>query len=159
MKGAGLLLLFFCFAFGGARAAAAEKRKLDSGEGMILLIRSLKQRAAYYHDPPGAILQSFEHPVLARISFLDIMKREGLEEAIMRCNKAFCFSQYTVTALTVFAAGLGKAPLEEHLASCDYVLSLLEEECGRAREAYPKKQKLYLTLGVTLGLFAVILLV
>lgn len=157
VKSVGLLLLFFCCAIGGTRVALYEKRKIDCGEGLIQLIQTLKRRAEFFRAPPESVFADFENSALSEVGFLSSLRRNGLEEAIMQHKDAFCFTDFSFTALLVFTVGLGKAPLAEHIASCDYILGLLQEESEGAKEEFPKKQKLYVTLGIALGLLGVIL--
>ena len=158
LKFAALLLIFFCFALGGNAMANAERERIARGDGMILLIRSIRQGAAYFRQPLGEIFDSFSYPALEKSGFLKTLCERGLAEAFSAFQNEFGYDSFTEHRLSDFAAALGKLPLEEQLLSCDRILALLEEKAAEAKAAFPKKNKLYRTLGMTLGVGVVILL-
>ncbi len=159
LKFTGLLLIFCCFAMGGNALALAERERIARGDGLILLIRSIRQGAAYFRQPLGEIYADFSCPALEKNGFLALLREKGMAEAFFSCKADFGYDDFTQNRLSEFVSTLGRLPLEEQLIACDQILLLLEEKAAEGKAGYPKKNKLYRTLGMALGIGAVILLV
>lgn len=158
LKYAGLLLIFVCFTLGGNALVIWEKDKIACQDGMILLIRSIRQGAAYFREPLGKIYPAFSCRVLEKNRFKDVLCEKGLKDAFSACRDCFGYDDFTADQVLSFAERLGRLPLEEQLASCDRLLEVLEAYSGEMKKSFPKKNKLYKTLGMTLGIGVVILL-
>lgn len=158
IKFLGLLLIFFCFAMGGYTIAKREKERIHRAEGMLVLIRSIRQGAAFLRMPLGEIYRSFSCDALKKGEFLSTLCQKGLKEAYLSHKDEFGYDGFTEGRFLTFAESVGKLPLEEQLHACDMVSELLEEKLREAKASFPTKKKLYVTLGMTLGIGAVILL-
>lgn len=158
LKHAAMLIIFSVFSYGGFYFASVETKKISLCDAVISLIRYIRQRAEYYRQPPDGIYSSFSNPVFEKSGFGECLRKHGLESALMQYKEALGYDEFTFSALVTFAADIGKLPLEEQLCSCDYVISILEENSSKLKSEYPKKQKLYRSLGICIGVSIIIIL-
>lgn len=158
LKYAAMLIIFFAFAYGGFYFASAEGRKISLCDAVVSLVRYIRQRAEYYRQPPSEIYSSFSNPAAEKSGFADHLKKSGLKSAIICYKDTLGFDEFAYSAMIGFASDIGKLPLEEQLASCDYVISLLEAYISGMKAEFPKKQKLYRSLGICIGISIVIIL-
>ena len=69
------------------------------------------------------------------------------------------YREQTMVAILNFAEGLGKSEYQDQLSRCKYVISLMDEDLKKSREAYPKNRKMYTSLGLLSGLMIIILMI
>lgn len=158
LKYAGLLLIFSFFALGGNAFAQREREKIQCEEGFLLLIRTIRQGVAYFRLPIGEIFRTFSCPALEKEGFLKALNEKGLKNAFLFYADRFSYDDFTASQILNFSERLGKLPPEEQLAFCDRLIEVLERAVNVTKEGFPKKNKLYRTLGVSLGIGFVILL-
>lgn len=159
IKFTGLLLIFICFSSGGCLFVKREKERIEAEEGMLYLIRNIRQNIAFLRKPLDEIYKQFSYPALERGKFLTIMREEGLQTAYLSEKECFGYDSFTEARFITFAENIGKLPLEEQLRSCDMLSEVLEEKLKDAKTNFPNKKKLYQALGISLGLAFVILFV
>lgn len=153
----GILLIFLASTVFGFALAGSAKTKLKNNDGLIFLIRHIRQKIGYFKSTPREIYETFENQELRRAGFTEILCREGLSEAIERVD-CFDLDENTEVALREYAQKIGKTPLGEQIAASDYLLELLEANQKHLCEEYPAKNKVYSSMGMLFGIMAVILL-
>lgn len=126
---------------------------------MIELITTIKRSVLLYNASPHLIASSFEHALFSEIGFTALVKEKGFSDAIQIYARDFGYSQYSERALHNFLSDLGNLSLTEQIAFCEEMLASLQKELDGKRDEYPKKKKLYLTLGICAGLCVVIILI
>ncbi len=159
IKFIGLLFIFMCFSSGGHLLAKREKERIQSCEGMLCLVRTIRQNIAFFRIPLDEIYKRFSYPALQSGSFLSFLHQKGLKSAYLEEKERFGYDIFTENRFITFADTIGKIPLEEQLMSCDMLCELLEENLREAKSNYPSQKKLYHVLGISLGIAIVILFV
>ena len=157
IKFLGLLCLFMTFSWGGHLMAKREKDRIDAAEGMLFLIRTIRQNISFFRTQLSQIYRNFSHHALNDSNFSAILRQKGLKEAYLANQERFGFDSFTENRILAFADQVGKLPLEEQLASCDMICNILEEKLHEAKQAFPNKRKLYHVLGISFGCGIVIL--
>ncbi len=153
----GVLLIFLASTVLGFALAGSEQSKLRNNDGLIALLRHIRQKIGFFKSTPGEIYASFENRDLEKAGFCEVLCKMGLEEALIRVD-CFDLDENCENALRDFAGQIGKSPLGEQISGCDYLLELLEANQKRLCEEYPAKRKVYSSLGMLLGTMAVLLL-
>ena len=159
IKFIGLLFIFTCFSYGGQLLAKREKERIEANEGMLLLIRIIRQNIACFRNPLDLIYQNFTCSALETGNFLSVLKEQGLKSAYLSEKDRFGYDVFTENRLIAFAESVGRLPLEEQVNSCDMLCDLLEEKIKEAKANYPAQKKLYQVLGISLGIAIVILFI
>ena len=137
--------------------AKREKERIESCEGMLCLVRTIRQNIAFFRIPLNEIYKHFSYPALQSGSFLSSLHRKRLKAAYLEEKERFGYDVFTESRFIGFADTVGKLPLEEQVRSCDMLCELLEEKLREAKSNYPKQKKLYHVLGISLGIAIVIL--
>lgn len=153
----GILLIFLASTVFGFALARSARIKLKNNDGLIFLIRHIRQKIGYFKSTPKEIYETFENQELSRAGFTEILCRDGLTEAIERVD-CFDLDENCEAALREYARNIGKTPLGEQIAASDYLLELLEANQKRLCEEFPAKNKVYSSMGMLFGIMAVILL-
>ena len=159
IKFTGLLLVFLFSALGGHLLAKREKEQIESAEGMLFLIRTIRQNVAFFRIHLDEIYQHFTYPSLQGSDFLQILKQRGLKDAYLSEKERFGYDSFTETRFLSFTETVGKLPIDEQIKSCDLLCDLLEEKLREMKADFPKKKKLYNVLGISLGIVLIILFI
>ena len=157
IKFAGLLFIFMFSSLGGHLLAKKEQEQIESSEGMLFLIRTIRQNVTYFRIPLDEIYCGFSHPSFQNGPFLSHLRQKGLKEAYLLEKERFGYDSFTETRFLSFAESVGQLPLEEQTKSCELLCELLEEKLREAKASYPTKKKLYNVLGISLGIAMIIL--
>lgn len=157
IKFVGLLCLFLFSALGGHLLAKREKEQIESSEGMLCLIRTIRQNVMFFRVHLDEVYRQFSHPSLQGSGFLVHLKQKGLKDAYLCEKERFGYDTFTETRFLSFADSLGKLPIDEQIHSCDLLCDLLEEKIKEAKANYPTKKRLYEVLGISLGIALILL--
>ncbi len=150
------LLLIAAGYLWGYEKSEEERRGIVRLEGLLSLLEEIRRSAFLYRLSLPAIYAAF-------------LQTKGGAEAFVREENG----QYRVTVfeddsllepflrrdLHLFFDKIGTLSSEEGLLLCEEMIARIKEALLKKREGYPQKKKLYLTLGIALGLFLVILLI
>jgi stage III sporulation protein AB len=158
IKYIGLFLIFIVCTFFGSGLALAEKKRIERSEALRALIAHISREIECFRTPLENIYSSFSSEVLEKNAFLQKVRVSGLKNALEGEMRTFCFDEKSFAALVNFAEFLGKSEYSDQTARCKYILSVLDEDLKKSREAYPKNRKMYSSLGVLAGIMIVILL-
>lgn len=153
----GILLVFAASTVFGFSMASSAGTRLRNNEGLIFLIRHIRQKIGYFKSTPSEIYASFENRDLEKNGFCKVLCEKGLLEAIERVN-CFELDENCENALKEYAGQIGKTPLGDQISSCDYLIELLETGQKRLCEEYPAKRKVYSSMGMLFGIMAAIML-
>lgn len=157
IKFTGLLFLFLFSALGGHLLAKREKEQIESAEGMLYLIRSIRQNVAFFRIHLDEIYQRFSYPSLQDSDFLVHLRKKGLKDAYLSEKDRFGYDSFTETRFLSFAETVGRLPIDEQIKSCDLLCDLLEEKLRESKANFPTKKRLYNVLGISLGIAMIIL--
>ena len=158
IKYIGLFLIFIVCTFFGSGLALAEKKRIERSEALRALIAHTSREIECFRTPLENIYSSFSSEVLEKNDFLQKVRVSGLKSALEGEKTTFCFDEKSFAALVNFAEFLGKSEYSDQTARCKYILSVLDEDLKKSREAYPKNRKMYSSLGILAGIMIVILL-
>ena len=157
IKFTGLLFIFLFSALGGHLLAKKEKEQIESAEGMLYLIRTIRQNVAYFRLHLDEIYRQFSHPSLQNSDFLIYLRQKGLKEAYLFEKERFGYDNFTEMRFLSFAESVGRLPIDEQIKSCDLICDLLEEKIRESKANFPTKKRLYNVLGISLGIAMIIL--
>lgn len=159
VKYIGMLLIFLFTTLVGNGLAISEKRKIEQGEALRALIAHISREIECFKTPLDKIFSSFSNPILEKNGFLNNARERSLGDALNESGNIFCFKEETYKMVVNFGDFLGKSDCSDQLSRCKYILSLIDEELKKCKEAYPKNRKMYSSLGVLSGIMIIILLV
>ena len=140
----------------GARGSAAATEHIRQLEGLLLLVRHVRERISCFHTPKERIFLTFRHEALSRIGFLRELCRGDMTAALQACRDSLYLSEEELAILLEFSAGLGQGYLAEELSRCELAAGRLEGALAAAREGLPRTAGIYRTVAVS-GALAVIL--
>ena len=158
IKYIGLFLIFIVCTFFGSGLALAEKKRIERSEALRALIAHISREIECFRTPLENIYSTFSSEVLEKNGFLQKVRLSGLKSALENERLIFCFSEKSFASLVNFSEFLGKSEYQDQTARCKYILSILDEDLKKSREAYPKNRKMYSSLGILAGIMIVILL-
>ncbi len=159
VKYIGMLLIFVFTTLVGNGLATAEKRKIENGEALRAFIAHIGREIEYFKTPLDKIFSSFANSILEKNEFLNTVREKSLSDALDKRSSIFCFKEETYKSLLDFSEFLGKSDSSDQLSRCKYILSLIDDDLKKCKEAYPKNRKMYSSLGVLSGVMIIILLV
>ena len=152
----GVLCLAAYLSFSGGRVFRERLLQMD---GLLLLLRHIRERIACFHTPRGEILESFQNPALSRAGFLAAARGGDLAAALAASLDRLYLDEGESAILTEFASGFGAGFAEEELARCDLAIARLEAAITARREALPRTAKLYRTVVVCSALAVIIVFI
>ncbi len=158
IKYIGMIFIFVCTTLIGNGLAVSEKRKIERGEALRGLIAKISREIECFKAPLDTIYNSYSSTLLDKLGFLEVVRKKSLRDALAESGNIFCYKEDTYNALVGFADFLGKSECSDQLSRCKYILSLIDEDLKKSREAYPKNRKMYSSLGVLAGVMIIILL-
>lgn len=152
----GVLCLSAYLALCGGRVFHERLLQMD---GLLQLLRHIRERIACFRTPKGEILESFQNPALARAGFLRALEGGDLAAALSASEQRLYLDEGERAILSEFAAGLGTGFAEEELARCDLAIARLEQAIALRREALPRTAKLYRTMVMCSALAIIIVFI
>ncbi|MBQ8173825.1 MAG: stage III sporulation protein AB [Clostridia bacterium] len=138
--------------------SASEQKKLRRSEGLLLLVRHIREQIGCFHAPLPAICASFSHKELEECGFLSVLQQDGLAAALEKSGPALDLSEEELHPLFSFADSLGRGQTEGELRLCDHTATELEKTLAKRREELPRRTRVLQTLFVSGALMLVILL-
>jgi len=153
----GIVIIFLsCSCFGYA-LSAAQKRRLCAGKAFLSLVKNIRNSINYFGTPLGQIYQKNDCSAIGR-DFERELKSAGISSAYTKYGADLPKSPSTEPVLRDFTDKLGKNSPEEELKLCDAFIEQYGSFLEKEGEECEKKQKLYLSMGILVGVMAVILL-
>ncbi|MBE6618898.1 MAG: hypothetical protein E7626_03825 [Ruminococcaceae bacterium] len=155
----GMLLIFICSTLIGNGLAIGEKRRIERSDALRELVHFIYREIECFRTPLDEIYLNFSSAPLEKSGFIGDLRGGSLEYAIKNTREGFCFSDQTKVSLVNFAENLGKSEYSDQLSRCKYILSLMDGDIKKSREAYPKNRKMYTSLGLLSGVMIIILMI
>ena len=84
MRYLGVLLIFLASTVLGFALAGSEQSKLRQNDGLIDLLRHIRQKIGFFKSTPGEIYATFENRELERAGFCEALRKYG--EQISGCD-------------------------------------------------------------------------
>lgn len=131
--------------------------ELNYQEGMLTLIQTIKRGILCYRTPIYEILQSFPDNIFENTEIVQLMRSRGIKDGYCENCDYFGYDVYTDRRLSDFFNRLGSLTVSEQILMCEEILEILTSVFEKKRAEYPAQRKLYITLGVTIGLGIVIM--
>ena len=123
------------------------------------MLGEIKRGVVCYRLSIGDILNQFYHDTFSQTDFIKESLSSDLDRAFAKHKELFGYDMFCEKKLTSFFLSFGSFTVSEQLLACEEILEILENEYETKKTGYPNQRKLYLTLGATIGLGIVILLV
>jgi len=133
--------------------------ELNYQEGMITLVQTLKRGILCYRTPIFDILQNFPENVFEKTEIIQDMRKMGITYGYEKHCDYFGYDTYTNRRIIDFFQRLGSLTVTEQVLVCEEILEILTGVFEKKRKEYPGQRKLYVTLGITIGLGIVILFI
>ncbi len=159
LKYLGMILIVASSTLIGSRLALSEKRRIERSEALCDLVRFIYREIECFRTPLYDIYMRFSSPVLEKIGFTADARERSLKDALENMKDSLSFRDQTRADIMNFAEGLGKSEYQDQVARCKYVLSVMDEDLKKSKEAYPKNRKMYISLGLLSGLMIIILMI
>jgi stage III sporulation protein AB len=159
VKYAGMITVFICCTLLGNGLAVSEKRRLERSEALRDLFYFIYREIECFRTPLGDIYMKCSSEKLSKIGFIADMRNESLRYALENMKESLSYKEETVEALLDFAEGLGKSEYSDQVSRCKYVISIMDDDLKRSREAYPKNRKMCTSLGLLSGIMIIILMI
>ena len=159
LKFLSLLLIITASFLCGKQQSDAIYEKLTFHEGMLSLLGDIKRCVILYRMTLNEIIGLCEHEVLRKSGFLNDCLQHGIDRAYHDYKESFGFDTFSDKRMVDFIRCLGSLSVSEQIVACEEMIELLKKDYDAKVERYPNQRKLYLTLGTTIGLGIVIMLV
>ncbi len=156
MRSAGILLFLLFALLLTYRAPMAERRRYAEAEGIYLLLLHLG-RSVERGVPLAEAYASFRHEALEGTPFLAALRTSGLKSALV--NAPARLPEEILSALTLFAEGLGTRYLEEEREALSEAEERVRTYLTRYREELPQRIRLKRALTLTACCMLLILLI
>lgn len=166
MKLAGAFLCFAACALGGFFAGRRERERTALCEAFYSFFLYIRGQIDAYLTPTKQIFRSYADPTLEKIGFLraltahetDAVYHDAWQAAMRECASKWALNETQTALVAAFGASIGKTGGEMQLRQMDRYLSQMSAETERQRAEAKKNEKLYRTLGLSLGAVAAILI-
>lgn len=159
LKYAGMIMIFVCCTLLGNGLAVSEKRRIQRGEALRDLINFIYREIECFRTPLDDIYLNFSNEILEKNGFIRDMRKDSFKYALENMKDPLSYNEQTRIALINFADGLGKSEYQDQISRCKYILSLVDDDLKKSREAYPKNRKMYTSLGLLSGIMIIILMI
>lgn len=155
----GLLLIVIVSVLWGKEKGDYYKNLSMYREGFLALITESRRQILCYRLTMDEIALRFDHEFLKNSGFISDMRRLGIEKAYILHQKDFEFDPHLHHKLLDYFRSFGTHSVTDQLMICEGLIQDLQEQADKSRKDYPQKQKLYFTLGATVGIGIMILLI
>ncbi|MBQ0125602.1 MAG: stage III sporulation protein AB [Clostridiales bacterium] len=159
MRFLGALMIFACSSLGGVFLGQRRKQAAHECEAFLELFRYVRSQIEYFETPTKLIWRGFENACLERSGFLKALAtRESGEIYIdaFTCvfdetKDRFFMCAEAKSLVRSFGSVIGKSAADEQINSIDYHIEQMKRITESEKEAARRDEKLYLTLGISLG--------
>ncbi len=158
MRVVGTLLASFSTALLGMLLALHREKTLKYIDALIYLVEHIKYSSKFFKSELSQIYREFENPFLEKIGFLDCLRKEGLLFALEKYSSIYKLRFSEQNCLLNLAASLGKAALQNELEQCDTVCESLMKYRQERAEKCPEEKKLFVSMGIIIGLLIAVVL-
>lgn len=155
LLGAGLILAASVLL--AAALSRSETVRVRQYEGMLRLLRAIREEIACFRTPTAAIYARFENDALAAAGFLPVLRERGFSAALTAAGERLLFDAEDARTLSAFAAGLGQHYPAEEIALCDRTIAELSASYDRKRREAPGRARAARSLVLCGGAMLVLL--
>ena len=155
----GLFFIFVASLIWSKQKIEQELQRIYLQEGMLSLIDLIKRSVLCYRLPLKEIYRSFHHDTMCDEGFLRSLTNGSLLHAYMDHRESFGYDSFSDRMIIAFSEKLGRLPISEQVITCEELQRVLQQCLNEKKERYPKQKKIYMTLGITVGMLTVILLI
>ncbi len=151
----GALILFLSGLWGARLLNARAEAVLRQSEAILSLLRVVKLRVDCYAEALPEILSSISPEILRDCGYRADGAPRDFDQLLIGCA---VLDEESVSALREFASEFGRGYRDEQVRACSYTISRVEARRETLAVALPMEKKRNITLCLTLGLGAAILL-
>lgn len=156
MKLIGALLLFICSCSTGGFLALKTKRRLSDLKETINFLKHIKTRIVYFNSPLNNIYSEFTTDSPNFSIFLEELEKREMYD-VLKHGTSLNLSKNSLEILAEMSKELGKTFKDKQTAMLDNCIILLEKEYDEKKNTSPQTYKLYVSLGIYVGILLVIL--
>lgn len=156
MKLLGAFLLFICSCSTGIYFALRNKKQLSDLKETINFLQYIKTRIVYFNSPLNNIYSGFTTDSHSFSAFLSELQNREMYSVLTE-GAPLTMSKNTLDALKEMSKELGKTFKDKQEAMLDNCIALLEKEYREKKNDFPQTYKLYVSLGIYVGILLVIL--
>ncbi len=162
-----IFFVFLAFTYIGNTYAKKYVSRVKELEKMQNLLNIFKSKIKFtgltiqeifnqiYDDNKDVVGDIFKR---ASLNMENMSAKDGWEKAIEESQEKLSFNKEDFTAIETLGKMLGNTDVEGQVSQIELTEKLIEDQIENAKIEKQKNTKLYKTLGVTVGLTAVILL-
>lgn len=159
----GAVMIVGSSALFGILCAKNEHRRVEQLEGILGLLRHIREQISCFRRTKSKILISFsdtrpEMRVFVSNLHASAGEAQPLSMAIERCGQKLMLTAGEKEQLTAYDKQFGSHDGESEIRCCDYYISVFTEILVKEKKEMPGRMKLYRTLTLMGGLMLVILL-
>lgn len=157
MKTIGIVLIFICSSYFGYALSSVQKKRYSAGVVFLDLVKSVRNSIEFFGAPLCDIYKNADCNGISK-EFDRELKAVGMASACRKFGKCIpsCVSMHPTPG--EFADKLGGSFPEGELRLCDSFIKVYSEFLDKERLECEKKQRLYVSMGILIGVMAVILL-
>lgn len=167
VKTVGSLAIFFSFALCGAFIGDKKKRAVRECEAFLDLFIYTKGQISCFLAPTKLIWHNAKNKYLESIGFMaelltaedDEVYCDAFSKAFERYKSGFSMSGEAMELIRSFGEKIGKSGEDEQVTNIEYYIAELRRITEKERDMSKRDAKLYMTLGISLGLIVFILLI
>lgn len=164
LKILGSVFIVISSALIGILCAKNERRRVEQLEGILGMLRHIREQISYFRRTKSKILTSFsdrrpEMRVFMSNLHANACDAHPLTAAIERSGPRLMLTAEEKDKLITYDKQFGCHNGESEIRCCDYYISIFEEILEKEKKEMPGKIKLYRTLTLMGGLMLVILLI
>ncbi len=155
----GLLLIGVACCLAGKVRADRVYQELEHQACLLHLFREIKRSALCYRKPIEEVVRQFRALSKSRFEFLEDATVTSLATSYERHRRCFGYDAFTDQRISGYLSSFGGFSLSEALLECDRLIESLGEIWEDRKATLANQQRLYLTLGITVGLGLIIVFV
>ena len=156
MKLLGVFLLFLCSSSIGVYLAFKSRKKVSDLKELINFLKHVRTRIVYFNAPLNTIYSGYTADSQGFREFLKSLKTAEMYD-ILNDSPPLSLSKNSMDALKEMSKELGKTFKDKQTAMLDNCINLLEKEYTETNAKAPQTYKLYISLGIYIGILLVIL--
>lgn len=159
MRYIGMCFLFAAAALVSYMYEGRQRMCRAQADAMLRFLVSLRRELACYAKPIAAFAAAYSDEVLERISFLPVLRQQGvLSTAWRAAEDQCCLSRPMRELFGRFGESFGAGYREDELRAVDAVIAEAQTLCQAEEQALPRRCRLCRTLCVSLSLMLVLVL-
>ncbi len=165
MKMIGVLLFFSAAVMLGLTAGKKERARTAECYAFLEFFSYIENQIGYFFAPTKHIYQTVQNDVLERVGFLEALRSHEEDEvyfdvwtaSLENCKDRLHLTSEQYEIVRSFGSCIGKSNEEWQMKTLAYYQEALASEAEKQKAEMKKNIKVYRTLGLAVGMAAVLL--